>query len=527
MNKRLLCFLVIMCLAIPSALSWSADRKIEGSTITITVDTSGTKGYILIETLPSGVAATPDSAGIVADEQGGIVGDGYIQWTFTANLIKTLTYTVTGTGAITGKMTAGDPSSTKDVTGDLIVPKAAPPAACTANDWTVSWGACSAACDGTQTSTVTKTAGSTCTGEEGKPAVSTQSCGTCPAGQTCTNNVCIPGCTPQCTGKQCGSDGCGGNCGSCGDGEICDATGKCAVSQPTCVDSDSMNTKVKNSIIYDGKTYADHCTFDNKAVNEYVCVDSVSSPVFIGVTCAPGSCQGGVCVSEDVTFDLRVDEMGAGTLAVKGNILEYVDICVENIGGGDFSSPFEVNVISKNANDEAFDSIDFNVTGVTLEAGASCENIGSFFPSVKLDLNRSDISLTINLDPSNALSGELTKSNNLFSGVASYPSEKCTDSFDNDGDGLVDCLDSDCSGCPSGQTCSAAGACEVKSESGSDAGGDGTNGGAKAAEFTVDAGTPEKQTLLQNIINALDAPNKSIPQKISAIAKALRDYLKK
>src|SRR3954463_11108731 len=30
-----------------------------------------------------------------------------------------------------------------------------------------------------------------------------------------------PGCTPQCAGKQCGADGCGGSCGTCGLGTVC------------------------------------------------------------------------------------------------------------------------------------------------------------------------------------------------------------------------------------------------------------------------------------------------------------------
>lgn len=35
-------------------------------------------------------------------------------------------------------------------------------------------------------------------------------------------------CTPQCSGRVCGDDGCGGRCGSCGLGSVCDA-GRCAV----------------------------------------------------------------------------------------------------------------------------------------------------------------------------------------------------------------------------------------------------------------------------------------------------------
>ena len=36
-------------------------------------------------------------------------------------------------------------------------------------------------------------------------------------------------CTPQCTGKKCGPDGCnkGGNCGVCGAGAVCDNAGQC------------------------------------------------------------------------------------------------------------------------------------------------------------------------------------------------------------------------------------------------------------------------------------------------------------
>jgi hypothetical protein len=41
-------------------------------------------------------------------------------------------------------------------------------------------------------------------------------------------------CTPQCSGKQCGSDGCGGSCGTCGSGASCDASGQCVSCTPQC-----------------------------------------------------------------------------------------------------------------------------------------------------------------------------------------------------------------------------------------------------------------------------------------------------
>lgn len=37
-------------------------------------------------------------------------------------------------------------------------------------------------------------------------------------------------CQPNCVGKECGSDGCGGSCGTCPDGKICNAAGECVSS---------------------------------------------------------------------------------------------------------------------------------------------------------------------------------------------------------------------------------------------------------------------------------------------------------
>ncbi len=60
-------------------------------------------------------------------------------------------------------------------------------------------------------------------------------CGKCPQNQSCQNNHCVAGdCTPKCQGMECGDDGCGGTCGTCPPGKKCQA-GKCAAScQPNC-----------------------------------------------------------------------------------------------------------------------------------------------------------------------------------------------------------------------------------------------------------------------------------------------------
>lgn len=57
-------------------------------------------------------------------------------------------------------------------------------------------------------------------------------CGDCPAAfPFCLGGVCS-NCEPQCEGVACGSNGCGGSCGSCGAGETCES-GAC-VCQPSC-----------------------------------------------------------------------------------------------------------------------------------------------------------------------------------------------------------------------------------------------------------------------------------------------------
>jgi len=53
------------------------------------------------------------------------------------------------------------------------------------------------------------------------------SCGTCEGGAVCT-----PGgqcCAPSCDGKSCGGDGCGGSCGTCEAGSVCNTDGQCVV----------------------------------------------------------------------------------------------------------------------------------------------------------------------------------------------------------------------------------------------------------------------------------------------------------
>ncbi len=74
---------------------------------------------------------------------------------------------------------------------------------------------------------------SDCSGKECGSDGCVGSCGTCSAGENCQYGTCVPGpCQPDCSGKECGSDGCTGSCGSCGRGQACEG-GSCV--DATCV----------------------------------------------------------------------------------------------------------------------------------------------------------------------------------------------------------------------------------------------------------------------------------------------------
>ncbi len=56
-------------------------------------------------------------------------------------------------------------------------------------------------------------------------------CGGCAAGEVCTKYKC---CKPNCAGKVCGDNGCGGVCGTCSGTDECSSLGQCQKCQPKC-----------------------------------------------------------------------------------------------------------------------------------------------------------------------------------------------------------------------------------------------------------------------------------------------------
>ena len=95
----------------------------------------------------------------------------------------------------------------------------------------------------------------------------------------------IPGdvCLPNCDGKECGDDGCGGSCGECDDGNICTGVENCIGS--LCSEGDSLVCEDDDQCTEDSCDPDAGCIFTN---TESACDD--------GDECTKGDlCQDGVC----------------------------------------------------------------------------------------------------------------------------------------------------------------------------------------------------------------------------------------
>lgn len=141
-------------------------------------------------------------------------------------------------------------------------------------------------------------------------------CGTCghvcASGQSCVAGSCASSCSPDCTGKVCGDDGCGGSCGACPGancvGSTFQAAATCSADGTTCIPGTTMNCDPYNCS--QNGTCLTTCAgdFDCEAGNcceSGTCkpVDTLTDPNNCGscghVCSAPNAtmaCTGGNCV---------------------------------------------------------------------------------------------------------------------------------------------------------------------------------------------------------------------------------------
>lgn len=110
------------------------------------------------------------------------------------------------------------------------------------------------------------------------------SCALCPTDHKCTDEfVCILHCEPKCDGKQCGYDGCGGSCGDCPFQMACDQ-GLCAC-QPLCEGKDCGPDGCGGS--------CGDCLMDSICSPFGTC-EEICKPECENKLCGPDGC-GGIC----------------------------------------------------------------------------------------------------------------------------------------------------------------------------------------------------------------------------------------
>ncbi len=131
------------------------------------------------------------------------------------------------------------------------------------------------------------------------------SCGnSCGSGESCVSGSCQSSCTPDCSGKECGDDGCGGTCGECQDFEYCNSMGQCIVNciddcdtigEATCADDvlgvcgnwnddpcyekNYTDCAATGKVCYDGACVTPACSHDSDCDDSVACTqDRCASP---------------------------------------------------------------------------------------------------------------------------------------------------------------------------------------------------------------------------------------------------------
>lgn len=133
----------------------------------------------------------------------------------------------------------------------------------------------------------------------------------CDFGNTCQNGKCLP-CTPECTGKMCGDDGCGGSCGSCGPKEgpcECGLCGGCSAADECSCDGNALHCTGTNGMCGEDGACETVETWqlcdDGWECTENLCDSEIGECVF------PPAPEGTPCGQEDIcVFDSSCDDVG-------------------------------------------------------------------------------------------------------------------------------------------------------------------------------------------------------------------------
>lgn len=122
-------------------------------------------------------------------------------------------------------------------------------------------------------------------------------------------------CTPQCDGKACGPDGCGGNCGQCAPNDVCNDQGTCDC-VPNCTDRECGSDGCGGDCGSCPSTFQWSCSNEGQCVCEPYCTGRECGPDGCGgscgsctlpLVCAAAKCQSKPCVPSCVAKECGSD----------------------------------------------------------------------------------------------------------------------------------------------------------------------------------------------------------------------------
>ncbi|MFA5625807.1 MAG: FG-GAP-like repeat-containing protein [Bradymonadales bacterium] len=135
-------------------------------------------------------------------------------------------------------------------------------------------------------------------------------CGSCSGNSYCKDNQCVTGeCEPKCAGKACGNDGCGGSCGTCSGGKYC--------KDNQCVAGECVANCGGKACGNDGCDGSCGTCESGSYCKEYQCEVGECVPSCAGKSCGADGCGGfcGICDN--------------GEICTQGNC----QVCVANCAG--------------------------------------------------------------------------------------------------------------------------------------------------------------------------------------------------
>jgi hypothetical protein len=145
---------------------------------------------------------------------------------------------------------------------------------------------------------------------------------------------CAPLCAPQCSGKSCGPDGCGGTCGSCAGGQTCDGSGNCSITNQ-CYQGVGFGCVANSCCFGQCRQQGANGFVDCTPGNTYcVCTAFPGEACKIDSDCADSNCSGGVCVCLP-NGPRRLDVVGAhGGNYCCSKVQDTLNSCCNSPGTG-------------------------------------------------------------------------------------------------------------------------------------------------------------------------------------------------